>query len=867
MTIRKHVSEEKKELKEDEVDTGMEMEADFDGEKFDLPDQPDEKNDDAESEEEEELDREMGDGDDPNEQVVDEKMWDNDEDDLEELEQENEKFEENSKMAGEQLEDEMRTGDGEDEDDGPAKEDGTQEQNSNQKDDPQDDNADNEADQLDEMVNDDTEDKYEDKHDGVEVRNEDQNASGGEEEEEDGVDLDNLNLDDGDDASDTGSNEDADLDPDETKNPEDDEDAAGNDDMSPEDVNGDDDSNAGEAEEMDPVEMVGEGGVGAEEIDDPEEPEDDENMETSLTAPPKSHYDSSEALGVAAKDGADAVKETNEEDTDPDENANDGGATEDNVGVDEQAADESKGGGGNGNDGNWQRGKDEEQNSESQNDAFDDIPNPFRSPGDADKFWHKKLDMIQDSPQDQEQPIENAGQESQEENKEKDGQFEYTKEGEDNSGQVLGIAEEEQAKQLEEHSDDDFEPSKQEIEDKDMDIDGADKQEKRNQSLTSHSNSNKENLDQKDPAHDSEETEKQELEAGDQDKEETGPAANSVEDNGPAINRATTDRTQMQDLGSDGEDNYESDTDIQEVEFSEELTSEDINQARAYWQVIQSDTNNLSRRLCEKLRLVMEPLVATKLRGDYRTGKRVNMKRIIGYIASGYRKDKIWLRRTKPAKRDYRVLIAVDDSESMQKSQAGDMALRALATLANGMSQLEIGQVGIASFGEDMKLLHPFNIPFTSESGVNIVSNFTFNAKRTRTALCVESSIASLEGANGVSSSMQLVFMISDGRIERDSRSKLRRLIRQMAEKNMLMVMIIVEGDDKEGPSSKKGNESILNMKEVSFVNGRPKIKHFIEDYPFPYYLVVGDLAALPEILGDALRQWFEMLAQIQNAV
>jgi midasin len=241
------------------------------------------------------------------------------------------------------------------------------------------------------------------------------------------------------------------------------------------------------------------------------------------------------------------------------------------------------------------------------------------------------------------------------------------------------------------------------------------------------------------------------------------------------------------------------------------------------------------------------------------------MKRIIGYIASGYRKDKIWLRRTKPAKRDYRVLIAVDDSESMLKSHAGDMALRALATLANGMSQLEIGQLGIASFGEEMKLLHPFNIPFTSESGVNIVSNFNFDAKRTRTALCVESSIAALERASTVSSSMQLVFMISDGRIERDSRSKLRRLIRQMAENNMLMVMIIVEGE--ENGSSSKSSESILNMKEVSFVNGKPKIKHFIEDYPFPYYLVVSDLAALPEILGDCLRQWFEMLAQIQNSV
>ncbi len=52
----------------------------------------------------------------------------------------------------------------------------------------------------------------------------------------------------------------------------------------------------------------------------------------------------------------------------------------------------------------------------------------------------------------------------------------------------------------------------------------------------------------------------------------------------------------------------------------------------------------------------------------------------IGDIASGYRKNTIWLKRTKPAKRDYRVLLAVDDSESMRKSGAGDMALRTMAT-------------------------------------------------------------------------------------------------------------------------------------------------------------------------------------------
>jgi len=31
--------------------------------------------------------------------------------------------------------------------------------------------------------------------------------------------------------------------------------------------------------------------------------------------------------------------------------------------------------------------------------------------------------------------------------------------------------------------------------------------------------------------------------------------------------------------------------------------------------------------------------------GDFKSGKRLNLKKIIGYIASNYNKDKIWLRR------------------------------------------------------------------------------------------------------------------------------------------------------------------------------------------------------------------------------
>ena len=85
---------------------------------------------------------------------------------------------------------------------------------------------------------------------------------------------------------------------------------------------------------------------------------------------------------------------------------------------------------------------------------------------------------------------------------------------------------------------------------------------------------------------------------------------------------------------------------------------EGLEESRELWGRLRTVTSSLSQRLCEQLRLVLEPMVATKLQGDYRSGKRINMRRVIPYIASGFRKDKIWLRRTKPAKRDYQVCVS-----------------------------------------------------------------------------------------------------------------------------------------------------------------------------------------------------------------
>ena len=68
------------------------------------------------------------------------------------------------------------------------------------------------------------------------------------------------------------------------------------------------------------------------------------------------------------------------------------------------------------------------------------------------------------------------------------------------------------------------------------------------------------------------------------------------------------------------------------------------------WSHHENSTHTLALYLVEQLREILRPTSATKPRGDFRSGKRLNLKRIIPYIASGYKRDKIWMRRSVPSK-------------------------------------------------------------------------------------------------------------------------------------------------------------------------------------------------------------------------
>lgn len=139
-----------------------------------------------------------------------------------------------------------------------------------------------------------------------------------------------------------------------------------------------------------------------------------------------------------------------------------------------------------------------------------------------------------------------------------------------------------------------------------------------------------------------------------------------------------------------------------------------------------SETSSAASSLCEQLRIVLEPQLSQQLQGDYRTGKRLNMKKVISFIASHYRNDKIWLRRTMPSKRDYKILIAIDDSLSMKEQRLGFFSLEAMVTLVEALNRLEVGKIAVARIRDRMELLQSFEDSYSNERTAFIVSQYEF---------------------------------------------------------------------------------------------------------------------------------------------
>ena len=292
---------------------------------------------------------------------------------------------------------------------------------------------------------------------------------------------------------------------------------------------------------------------------------------------------------------------------------------------------------------------------------------------------------------------------------------------------------------------------------------------------------------------------------------------------------------------------------LQDLHFGEmEIVTEGKSASIEEWLELEKDTQRISQELCEQLRIILEPTKAKSLKGDYRTGKRINMKKVIAYIASQFRKDKIWLRRTRETGREYQVLIAIDDSFSMNQHGLGGIAKKGLAAIAQALNKLEVGELGVAAIRQGLTLLHDFSSTFTAEHGAYVLSELQFMYGREAgndmsypnfVKQCQE--FLSLRGSND----LQLVIVISDGRM---NKNKVRPCLRKS--EGIFYLFVIVDNCE----------SSILEMKStvVEKVAGKSTVKvyPYLEDFPFEYYVVVQSPEFLVTVLADVIKQWFELL-------
>lgn len=815
LTEQAQTENKEKEEPNEQEDDAVEMEGDMAG---DLESGSDQDDNEDEEEEKEDMDEEIDDIDelDPNE--IDEKMWDEEAKENKEKESENvpenkqedmvaneddptenqdKPQDEAQEESNEQEENEKEDNKQEEDDDGEDKDVGEQ-----------DDEVQNqENDQVDENISD---------TDVVDLP-EDMNLDGDDEGEEEEAGEDDMDLNDKLNEDDEKVEENEDVE-EEQQDAKEDVDAAMEDEGEEQDEQeGEDNEDDEKAEVGDDVgeeaEMSEDEEIGGKEEEKPQQEEegggDEDQQETTEGVDGANNDDMDEDIDVES-----AVKQE----------AGEKGEGSDNQVIEEQDDLGASGGAST----NIQEQEKQENQNAPQDDENSEAKESIKELGDALKEFHRRHQEIKEASKEKEEVVEEKANERPDEFEHVDGENTNT------DTQAMGAADKDQMQAMDEDKaiDDDEPADEMEQDEPDIKQEPAD-------------------------GDDMEDIENLEEQENQEDADFKGKTK------GGFINDRTKTKDEFEILKHEIED----DLSLEDYDFMDDdvkVTDDDLapislDQARELWRNSELATQELASGLCEQLRLILEPTLATKLRGDYKTGKRLNMKRIIPYIASEFRKDKIWLRRTKPSKRQYQIMIAVDDSKSMSESKSTELAFHSIALVSKALTQLESGGLSIVRFGEDVKVVHPFDKPFNNqESGPRIFQYFDFQQTRTDIKnLCKKSlNIFETSKMNGNNDLWQLQIIISDGVCE--DHETVQALVRKARESRIMLVFVVIDGIN--------SNESILDMSQVRYEfdnNGKSvlKVDKYLDSFPFEFYVVVRNINELPEMLALILRQYFTEIA------
>jgi midasin len=201
----------------------------------------------------------------------------------------------------------------------------------------------------------------------------------------------------------------------------------------------------------------------------------------------------------------------------------------------------------------------------------------------------------------------------------------------------------------------------------------------------------------------------------------------------------------------------------------------------------------------------------------------------------------------------------------MRNNGVGEMALVCVSALAQSLQLLEVGKIGVLSFGTGVSEICPLD-DTSGGSKISTVRELSeslkFNEESTSSfsdafpaviQKCTDVFLHQDDGGTGGS----LALIITDGRFDKE---KCRPYVQSLIQLGHIPVLIVMDANKQ---------ESILSITSVHFeeVTSGPVKKRKIvrkpflsqSDCPFPFYAVIQEPSQLPTTLADIIRQWIEI--------
>lgn len=124
------------------------------------------------------------------------------------------------------------------------------------------------------------------------------------------------------------------------------------------------------------------------------------------------------------------------------------------------------------------------------------------------------------------------------------------------------------------------------------------------------------------------------------------------------------------------------------------------------------------------------------------------------------------------------------------------IAFESLALVSNALTLVEAGDLGIMSYGETPKIIHPLGEPFGVENGSKLINDFTFDEQKTKVGQLVEFATAIFEDKAQLNTDRpaQLLIIVSDGRgVISEGAEFVRHTIRTAKDNGIFIVFIVVD--------------------------------------------------------------------------